>query len=118
MRSGIGPKDQLKQSCLPIVKDVPGIGQGLRDHMFTPLVYTRKEVDTARAPFYGDPKAMDKALEQWRRDGTGPWTKFCSHDRTWPLPSKFNTHIHGHSQSIENHIDKSLIDLSDNCRSI
>ncbi|KAF5020737.1 hypothetical protein F66182_7239 [Fusarium sp. NRRL 66182] len=77
MHSGIGPKDQLEQFGLPVVKDVPRVGQGLRDHMFTPLVYTRKEGDTARAPFYGDQKIMDEALEQWRRDGTGPWTKFA-----------------------------------------
>ncbi|KAF5007732.1 hypothetical protein FDECE_5980 [Fusarium decemcellulare] len=77
MHSGIGPKDQLEKFGLPVVKDVPRIGQGLRDHMFTPLVYTRKEGDTERAPFYGDKKVMDEALEQWRRDGTGPWTKFA-----------------------------------------
>ncbi|KAM0296179.1 hypothetical protein HYE67_008122 [Fusarium culmorum] len=77
MHSGIGPKDQLDQFNIPVVKDVPRVGQGLRDHMFTPLVYTRKEGDTARKPFYGDKKAMDDALEQWRRDGTGPWTKFA-----------------------------------------
>ncbi|RTE80611.1 hypothetical protein BHE90_004884 [Fusarium euwallaceae] len=77
MHSGIGPKDQLEKFNLPVVKDVPRIGQGLRDHMFCPLVYTRKEGDTDRAPFYGDEKIMEEALEQWKRDGTGPWTKFA-----------------------------------------
>ncbi|EWG36052.1 hypothetical protein FVEG_00217 [Fusarium verticillioides 7600] len=77
MHSGIGPKSQLDQYHIPVVKDVPRVGQGLRDHMFTPLVYTRKPGDTARDTFYGDKKAMDDALEQWRRDGTGPWTKFA-----------------------------------------
>ncbi|KAH7196495.1 uncharacterized protein B0J16DRAFT_326053 [Fusarium flagelliforme] len=77
MHSGIGPASQLNQFKIPVAKDVPRIGQGLRDHMFTPLVYTRKEGDTARKPFYGDQKAMDEALQQWRQDGTGPWTKFA-----------------------------------------
>ncbi|EXL96671.1 hypothetical protein FOIG_11041 [Fusarium odoratissimum NRRL 54006] len=77
MHSGIGPKTQLDQFNIPVIKDVPRVGQGLRDHMFTPLVYTRKPGDTARDTFYGDKKAMDDALEQWRRDGTGPWTKFA-----------------------------------------
>ncbi|KAM0417233.1 hypothetical protein ACHAPT_012744 [Fusarium lateritium] len=77
MHSGIGPKDQLEQFNLSVVKDVPRIGQGLRDHMFCPLVYSRKEGDTDRAPFYGDEKIMEEALEQWKRDGTGPWTKFA-----------------------------------------
>ncbi|KAK7433184.1 hypothetical protein QQZ08_000116 [Neonectria magnoliae] len=77
MHSGIGPRKQLEEFGLPVVKDVPAIGQGLRDHMFCPLVYKRKEGDTARAPFYGDQKVMDVALEQWKRDGTGPWSKFA-----------------------------------------
>ncbi|KAF4955977.1 hypothetical protein FGADI_4150 [Fusarium gaditjirri] len=77
MHSGIGPKSQLDQFNIPVVKDVPRVGQGLRDHMFTPLVYTRKPGDTARDTFYGDQKAMDDALQQWRRNGTGPWAKFA-----------------------------------------
>lgn len=77
MHSGIGPRDQLEKFKIPVLKDTPAIGQGLRDHMFCPLVYSRKDGDTDRSAFYGDQKAMDEALEQWKRDGTGPWTKFA-----------------------------------------
>ncbi|KAI1503591.1 hypothetical protein F5X99DRAFT_374886 [Biscogniauxia marginata] len=77
MHSGIGPRDQLEQFNIPVALDQPAIGQGLRDHMFCPLVYTRKEGSTARGSFYGDQAAMDAALEQWRRDGSGPWSKFA-----------------------------------------
>lgn len=77
MHSGLGPRSELSKFNLPVHKDIPAIGQGLRDHMFCPLIYTRKEGDTARAPFYGDQKAMDTALEQWKRDGTGDWSKFA-----------------------------------------
>lgn len=77
MHSGIGPRLEMEKFGLPVVKDVPAIGQGLRDHMFCPLVYTRKEGDTARAPFYGDQAAMDAALEQWKKDGSGDWSKFA-----------------------------------------
>ncbi|KAL2752966.1 hypothetical protein ACRALDRAFT_1044971 [Sodiomyces alcalophilus JCM 7366] len=77
MHSGIGPRNQLEQYGLPVVKDVAAVGQGLRDHMFCSLVYTRKKGDTARASFYGVPEKMDEALEQWKRDGTGPWSKFA-----------------------------------------
>ncbi|CAJ2507650.1 Uu.00g088360.m01.CDS01 [Anthostomella pinea] len=58
-------------------KYTPAIGQGLRDHMFSPLVYTRAEGSTARGTFYGSQAAMDIALAQWRADGTGPWSKFA-----------------------------------------
>ncbi|KAH7316640.1 hypothetical protein B0I35DRAFT_451591 [Stachybotrys elegans] len=67
MHSGLGPRDQLEKFNIP----------GLRDHMFCPIVYTRKEGDTDRAPFYGDQKIMDEALEEWKRSGTGPWSKFA-----------------------------------------
>jgi choline dehydrogenase-like flavoprotein len=78
MHSGIGPKEQLEQYNIPVVHDVPAIGQGLRDHAFCPLVYTRKESTTARPSFYGDQAAMDAALEEWKAHGTGPLTKFAT----------------------------------------
>jgi len=77
MHSGIGPSDQLTKHSIPVVKDVPVIGQGMRDHMFCPLVYTAKDGHTDRAEFYGNQAAMDEALAQWKADGTGPWTKFA-----------------------------------------
>lgn len=77
MHSGLGPRKQLETFQIPVSKDIPAVGQGLRDHMFCPLVYTRKDGDTDRAPFYGSQQAMDEALEQWKKDNTGPWTKFA-----------------------------------------
>lgn len=77
MHSGIGPAKQLEQYNIPVVQNVPAIGQGLRDHCFVPLVYTRTDGSTDRRAFFGDQKAMDKALEQWKKDGTGPWAKFA-----------------------------------------
>ncbi|KAK4118341.1 GMC oxidoreductase [Parathielavia appendiculata] len=78
MHSGIGPKEQLEQYNIPVVHDVPAIGQGLRDHAFCPLVYTRTEASTARHGFYGNQAAMDAALQEWKQHGTGPWTKFAT----------------------------------------
>lgn len=77
MHSGIGPTEQLENHNIPVVHSVPAIGHGLRDHPFVPMVYTRAETSTDRRAFYGDQKAMDDALEQWKRDGTGPWSKFA-----------------------------------------
>lgn len=77
MHSGLGPRKQLEDFGIHVVHDMPAIGQGLKDHTFCPLVYLRKEGDTDRASFYGDKKVMDQALEQWKQDRTGPWTKFA-----------------------------------------
>ena len=77
MHSGLGPKDQLERFGIAVSKDVPAVGKGLRDHMFCPLVFKRKEGDNDRASFYGDEEVMEQALEQWKHDGTGPWAKYA-----------------------------------------
>ena len=48
MLSGIGPADHLTELGIPVVRDLTGVGQNLRDH---PLVY----VDTALLPDYAAP---------------------------------------------------------------
>ncbi|EAQ91895.1 hypothetical protein CHGG_00130 [Chaetomium globosum CBS 148.51] len=78
MHSGIGPKEQLEEYNIPVVHPCSPIGEGLRDHGFCPLVYTRTPESTARAGFYGDQAVMDAALEEWKKNGTGPWTKFAT----------------------------------------
>ncbi|KAI1075671.1 putative GMC oxidoreductase [Whalleya microplaca] len=77
MHSGIGPVDQLNEYRIPVVHALNAVGQGLRDHMFIPLVHNRTESSGTRASFYGNPKAMDDALEQWKKDRTGPFTKYA-----------------------------------------
>ncbi|KAK6074514.1 GMC oxidoreductase [Seiridium cupressi] len=77
MHSGLGAANQLERFNIPVVRDIPLVGQGLRDHQFCPLVFTRAKGTTNRASFYGDEKVMDEALEQWEKDGTGPWAKFA-----------------------------------------
>jgi choline dehydrogenase-like flavoprotein len=77
MHSGIGPAKQLEEYNIPLVQDFPVIGQGLRDHCHIPLVYTRTPTSNDRRAFYGSQNAMADALEQWKKDGTGPWAKFA-----------------------------------------
>lgn len=77
MHSGIGPTQQLEKFNIPVKLNVPVIGQGLRDHTFVPIVNTRVENSTQRREFYGDEKAMAEALEQWKKDGSGPWSRFA-----------------------------------------
>jgi len=42
--SGVGPGELLRRFGIPVVKDVPGVGEGLQDHLQSRLVYrcTRK----------------------------------------------------------------------------
>jgi choline dehydrogenase len=39
MLSGIGPADHLKSVGLPVVVDLPGVGQNLQDHLLVALTY-------------------------------------------------------------------------------
>lgn len=90
MHSGIGPKSQLEKFGIPVVSDVPAIGQGLKDHAFVPLAYSRASGDANRAAFYSDKAAMASALEQWTSSGgAGPWARYgCEMPIGWfKLPS-------------------------------
>ncbi|XP_074594645.1 L-sorbose 1-dehydrogenase-like [Brevipalpus obovatus] len=42
MLSGIGPKEELKKHGIPVVIDLPGVGQNLQDHPSPFLYYTTK----------------------------------------------------------------------------
>ncbi|RSN39698.1 choline dehydrogenase [Amycolatopsis sp. WAC 04197] len=65
MLSGIGPAAQLAEHGIDCVADVPGVGLGLQDHVFTPLiVHCPKPVTLASA---GDPAAA--ALYESERRG-------------------------------------------------
>ena len=37
MVSGIGPKDQLNKFNIPVIKDMPGVGENLQDHLLSSL---------------------------------------------------------------------------------
>ena len=73
MLSGIGPADHLKEHDVPVVHDLPGIGENLQDHISawinyerisnSPFVrqmrYDRIAVDMIRAYFFGTGPATD-----------------------------------------------------------
>jgi choline dehydrogenase len=42
MLSGVGPADQIRAVGLPVVHDLPGVGQNLRDHPIVPVTYRVK----------------------------------------------------------------------------
>lgn len=76
LHSGIGPADQLSRYHIPVMHDVPAVGQGLRDHAFLNLTVRRNESDNDRRSFYGSQEAMDAAQKQWNQDRTGPWSVY------------------------------------------
>lgn len=70
MLSGIGPGEHLRSRGISLVKDLPGVGRNLQDHL--DFIYTAKTRDTdvlGLGPV-GAYKLLRHILD-WRRDGSG-----------------------------------------------
>ncbi|KAI0884089.1 GMC oxidoreductase [Annulohypoxylon maeteangense] len=68
MVSGVGPKALLEQFNIPVVKDLPGVGQNLIDHITVPLSY---QVNVVTSSSMGG-AVLDDAIAEWNNHGTGP----------------------------------------------
>ncbi len=70
MLSGIGPGDHLRQMGLPVLLDLPGLGENLHDH----LDYTISHTSPRRDVVGLNPRGLwrlAKAAGGWRRHGEG-----------------------------------------------
>ncbi|KAF1815472.1 alcohol oxidase [Eremomyces bilateralis CBS 781.70] len=75
MLSGIGPAPHLKEHDIPVLLDIPDVGQNLQDHYGTSVVWEMKPGWDDR-PALEDPSQMARAKEEFLRNGTGPLTTF------------------------------------------
>lgn len=66
--SGIGPKKELKKHGIPLVADVPGVGENLNDH----LMFTMKFLSSKSIPDSHLNPVSEESIAQWRKDHTGP----------------------------------------------
>lgn len=69
MLSGIGPADHLNSLGINVIKDLPGVGSNLADHLRTDIGVTAP--DGAGVSLRANPQDP-KELEEWRRTGYGP----------------------------------------------
>jgi choline dehydrogenase len=69
--SGIGPSDELEKHNIPVVKDLPGVGENMVDHMFVPLVFKSKMPSLQY--LFNRVKALPH-LVHWLRTGKGVMT--------------------------------------------
>ncbi|KAF5379450.1 hypothetical protein D9615_006577 [Tricholomella constricta] len=63
MHSGVGPKDVLDAAGVPVVVDLPGVGQHLQDHLAAPVVWESKvetagDIQTSGSDFSKQPATM------------------------------------------------------------
>ncbi|KAI1085996.1 GMC oxidoreductase [Rostrohypoxylon terebratum] len=70
MVSGIGPKDTLRQHGIEVLKDSPGVGQNLRDHVLFGSSY---RVNIVTASSFGNSERAAEFQQQYA-NGNGPMT--------------------------------------------
>ncbi|KDR69413.1 hypothetical protein GALMADRAFT_919801 [Galerina marginata CBS 339.88] len=71
-RSGIGTAEHLKNVGIPLVVDLPGVGENYQDHLSANTPYFIDEsVETYDALASGDPVVTQEQLRKWNQNGTG-----------------------------------------------
>lgn len=80
--SGIGAREHLEALSIPVVADVPGVGQNLQDPILVSVSYP---ISTPSAQsLTNDPVLNPGFVEEYVRSGTGPYSSaagFLAHER-------------------------------------
>jgi choline dehydrogenase-like flavoprotein len=71
MLSGIGPALHLHDMGIPLVHELPGVGQNLQDHVTTVLIYKTQKVNDAMGFSLKGTWNIFKAMLEWRNKRTG-----------------------------------------------
>jgi choline dehydrogenase len=68
MLSGVGPREHLEEHAIPVILDVPGVGQNLRDH---PMIFVSWSV---KPEYQQDPFAPRiQLMLRWTAEGSHLW---------------------------------------------
>ncbi len=67
-RSGVGRPEDIIQHGIPMVHELPGVGQNLHDHIDYVLAFKSSDTDNFGLGLRGG-AALIKHITQWRRDG-------------------------------------------------
>lgn len=68
MLSGVGPAQHLREHGIPVVADVPGVGENLQGHLCARL----RVLSAAGVEGSYPARSDEDAIAQWRTDRTGP----------------------------------------------
>lgn len=73
MLSGVGPKEELQRHGIPLLQDLPGVGQNLQDHPDFVFVYKTSSLDAMGVSFAGSTRMLKEA-GRFRRERRGMLT--------------------------------------------
>ncbi|RXJ72356.1 hypothetical protein CS022_16140 [Veronia nyctiphanis] len=68
MVSGIGPKAELEKHNIPVVQDLPGVGENLQDHLTTTIKYCDKSRTSINLGPFGLPKIIKEVFVYLRKN--------------------------------------------------
>ncbi|KAG8527348.1 uncharacterized protein KY384_007500 [Bacidia gigantensis] len=92
MVSGIGPASTLRAHSIPVLKDVPGVGQNMWDHVLFGISH-RVNVLTGSAGL-NSPTVAAKLAEQFKTNGSGPLSAFGAGFYGWEaLPEPYRSSL-------------------------
>jgi choline dehydrogenase len=69
MVSGIGPASLLTRYSIPVLVDLPGVGQGIEDH---PTIPVMRKVTPPSSTVLNTPAQINAAISAFNANGTGP----------------------------------------------
>ncbi|KAF2970845.1 hypothetical protein GQX73_g2806 [Xylaria multiplex] len=73
--SGIGNAEILKQHNIEVIKDLPGVGENLQDHLVCDMTFAAvDELETVDALARQEPKALEQAMLRFTQHHDGPLT--------------------------------------------
>ncbi len=105
--SGIGPAEELVAHGVPPVRDLPGVGENLQDHLDYILAETSKRDDVVSL----GPKGLwqlGKAAQRWRRTGAGhfatPYAEAGAFMRSAPGLDRPDLQLHFVIGIVEDHM--------------
>ena len=86
--SGIGPAQQLKEMDIPVIQNVPGVGENLQDHIAAyGLTWTTRAKGTAYNPFLYTANPM--TYIRWKLWSSGPLAAPIGVEGNGFVPTKF-----------------------------
>ncbi|KAI0369253.1 GMC oxidoreductase [Pilatotrama ljubarskyi] len=75
--SGVGPADHLKSLAIPVIHDLPAVGDYLRDHVSAGAIIFRARPGWTWDHLSQNPLSAAAAILQWLMFGTGPMASLC-----------------------------------------
>jgi len=93
MVSGVGPRENLERYNIPVISDLPGVGQNLRDTPALGGVVHSTNVP-GRSAFTRDASSFNNAVQGYLTNGSGPLSSPASDFVAWErFPKAFTTNM-------------------------